>query len=161
MDGITALKKIRESDDKTYILMLTAKAEVDDRVTGLDSGADDYITKPFSLKELLARLCSKERREDDYTPNLLTVGDVTLNVEQQNLASHNSIQLSGPEIQLMNYFFAKIKNYQPKIFLIAFGRTTKMPIQKYSGFMFHIYAKNCGQSVAQLKLKAKKVVVMN
>ena len=59
MDGITALKKIRESDDKTYILMLTAKAEVDDRVTGLDSGADDYITKPFSLKELLARLCSK------------------------------------------------------------------------------------------------------
>ena len=50
MDGITALKKIRESDDKTYILMLTAKAEVDDRVTGLDSGADDYITKPFSLK---------------------------------------------------------------------------------------------------------------
>ncbi len=104
MDGITALKKIRESDDKTYILMLTAKAEVDDRVTGLDSGADDYITKPFSLKELLARLRSKERREDDYTPNLLTVGDVTLNVEQQNLASHNSIQLSGPETQLMNYF---------------------------------------------------------
>ena len=51
MDGITALKKIRESDDKTYILMLTAKAEVDDRVTGLDSGADDYITKPFSLKD--------------------------------------------------------------------------------------------------------------
>lgn len=107
MDGITALKKIRESGDKTYILMLTAKAEVDDRVTGLDSGADDYITKPFSLKELLARLRSKERREDDYTPNLLTVGDVTLNVEQQNLASHNSIQLSGPETQLMNYFFAK------------------------------------------------------
>ena len=58
MDGITALKKIRESDDKTYILMLTAKAEVDDRVTGLDSGADDDITKPFSLKELLASLCS-------------------------------------------------------------------------------------------------------
>lgn len=104
MDGITALKKIRESGDKTYILMLTAKAEVDDRVTGLDSGADDYITKPFSLKELLARLRSKERREDDYTSNLLTVGDVTLNVEQQNLASHNSIQLSGPETQLMNYF---------------------------------------------------------
>lgn len=59
MDGITALKKIRESDDKTYILMLTAKAEVDDRVTGLDSGADDYITKPFSLKELLASCVQK------------------------------------------------------------------------------------------------------
>ena len=104
MDGITALKKIRESGDKTYILMLTAKAEVDDRVTGLDSGADDYLTKPFSLKELLARLRSKERREDDFTPNKLELGDVTLNVSKQELVSHNSIRLSGTEPQLMNYF---------------------------------------------------------
>lgn len=104
MDGITALKKIRESGDKTYILMLTAKAEVDDRVTGLDSGADDYLTKPFSLNELLARLRSKERREDDFTPNKLELGDVTLNVTKQELASHNSIRLSGTETQLMNYF---------------------------------------------------------
>ena len=79
MDGITALKKIRESGDKTYILMLTAKAEIDDRVTGLDSGADDYITQ-------------------------LTVGDVTLNVSKQELISHNSISLSGTETQLMDYF---------------------------------------------------------
>lgn len=104
MDGITALKKIRESGDKTYILMLTAKAEVDDRVTGLDSGVDDYLTKPFSLKELLARLRSKERREDDFTPNKLELGDVTLNVSKQELVSHNSIRLSGTETQLMNYF---------------------------------------------------------
>lgn len=104
MDGITALKKIRESGNKTYILMLTAKAEVDDRVTGLDSGADDYLTKPFSLKELLARLRSKERREDDFTPNELELGDVTLNVSKQELVSHNSIRLSGTETQLMNYF---------------------------------------------------------
>lgn len=104
MDGITALKKIRESGDKTYILMLTAKAEVDDQVTGLDSGADDYLTKPFSLKELLARLRSKERREDDFTPNKLELGDVTLNVSKQELVSHNSIRLSGTETQLMNYF---------------------------------------------------------
>lgn len=70
MDGITALKEIR----KTYILMLTAKSEIDDRVTGLDSGADDYVTKPFSLKELLARLHSKERRQDDFTPNEVSIG---------------------------------------------------------------------------------------
>ncbi len=104
MDGISALKQIRESGDKTYILMLTAKAEIDDRVTGLDSGADDYLTKPFSLKELLARLRSKERREEDFTPNELKVGDVSLNVSGQELASHNSIRLSGQETQLMNYF---------------------------------------------------------
>lgn len=104
MDGITALKKIRARGDKTYILMLTAKAEVDDRVTGLDSGADDYLTKPFSLKELLARLRSKERREDSYTPNELKLGDLTLNVEEQELSSHNSIRLNNKETQLMNYF---------------------------------------------------------
>ena len=110
MDGITALKKIRESGDKTYILMLTAKAEVDDRVTGLDSGADDYLTKPFSLKELLARLRSKERREDDFTPNKLELGDVTLNVSKQELVSHNSIRLSGTETKLMNYFLLTHNN---------------------------------------------------
>lgn len=104
MDGITALKEIRKTGDKTYILMLTAKAEVDDRVTGLDSGADDYLTKPFSLKELLARLRSKERRQDDFTPNELSIGDITLNVSEQELVSHNSIRLSGQETQLMNYF---------------------------------------------------------
>lgn len=103
MDGITALKKIRETGDMTYILMLTAKAEVDDRVTGLDSGADDYLTKPFSLKELLARLRSKERRDDTFTPKELSYGDVTLNVEDQELASKNSIRLNSKETQLMNY----------------------------------------------------------
>ena len=103
MDGITALKKIRESGDKTYILMLTAKAEVEDRVTGLDTGADDYLTKPFSLKELLARLRSKERRDDTFTPKELSFGDVTLNVEDQELESKNSIRLNSKETQLMNY----------------------------------------------------------
>lgn len=66
-DGLTAVKEIRASGDKTYIIMLTAKSEIDDKVRGLDDGADDYLTKPFSLKELLARLRSKERREDSYT----------------------------------------------------------------------------------------------
>lgn len=103
MDGITALKKIRASGDKTYVLMLTAKAEVDDRVTGLDSGADDYLTKPFSLKELLARLRSKERREDEFTPTELEFGDLSLDTEEQELVSHNSIRLNNKETQLMNY----------------------------------------------------------
>lgn len=103
MDGITALKKIRESGNKSYILMLTAKAEIDDRVLGLDTGADDYLTKPFSLKELLARLRSKERRDDSYTPDEVKVGDLCLNVPEQELISENSIRLNSKETQLMNY----------------------------------------------------------
>ena len=59
LDGIEALKQIRANGDKTYVMMLTAKAEIDDRVIGLESGADDYLTKPFSLKELIARLRSR------------------------------------------------------------------------------------------------------
>ena len=70
-DGITALKEIRARGDRTYIMMLTAKAEIDDRVLGLDTGADDYLTKPFSLKELLARLRSIERRNEAYDTDTL------------------------------------------------------------------------------------------
>lgn len=104
MDRITALKEIRKSGDKSYILMLTAKSEIDDRVTGLDSGADDHLTKQFSLKELFTRLRSKERRQDDFTPNEVSIGDVILNVSEQELVSHNSIRLNGQETQLMDYF---------------------------------------------------------
>ncbi|GFP05109.1 hypothetical protein LMG22465_11220 [Lactobacillus helveticus] len=121
MDRITALKEIRKSGDKSYILMLTAKSEIDDRVTGLDSGADDYLTKPFSLKELLARLRSKERRQDDFTPNEVSIGDVTLNVSEQELVSHNSIRLNGQETQLMDYFILNEGHLSPRNAQPAFG----------------------------------------
>ena len=64
--GLEALKEIRATGNRTYIMMLTAMGEEDDKVTGLDAGADDYLTKPFSLKELLARLRSRQRRDDSY-----------------------------------------------------------------------------------------------
>lgn len=103
MDGITALKKIRESGDKTYVIMLTAKSEIDDKVTGLESGADDYLTKPFSLKELIARLRSLERRNEDYSVTELEYKDLTLNTSEQELVAHNSIRLANKEVELMQY----------------------------------------------------------
>ena len=103
MDGIEALKEIRAMGDKTYVIMLTAKAEVDDKVTGLESGADDYLTKPFSLKELIARLKSRERRDSDYSVGELEYGDITLNTDEQELVSHNSIRLANKETELLNY----------------------------------------------------------
>ena len=103
MDGITALKKIRESGDKNYVIMLTAKSEIDDKVTGLESGADDYLTKPFSLKELIARLRSLERRNEDYSVTELEYKDLTLNTPEQELVAHNSIRLANKEVELMQY----------------------------------------------------------
>ena len=103
-DGLEALKEIRAAGNRTHIIMLTAMAEIDDRVTGLDLGADDYLTKPFSLKELLARLRSMERRADStFTPNVLAYGSVKLNVSEQEIVAKNSIRLSGKETKLMEY----------------------------------------------------------
>lgn len=101
-DGITALKEIRESGNQTYVIMLTAMAEVDDRVNGLDSGADDYITKPFSLKELLAHLRSLERRTTT-SKQALHFDDLTLDSEEQVMESSNSISLTREETQMLAY----------------------------------------------------------
>ena len=103
--GIEALREIRATGNTTHVIMLTAMAEIDDRVTGLDAGADDYLTKPISLKELLARLRSLERRvSDSFTPSQLSLGTLSLNVEEQELAAGNTIRLAGKETKLMSYF---------------------------------------------------------
>ena len=103
-DGITALKEIRDAGDVTPVIMLTAKSEVDDRITGLDSGADDYLTKPFAIGELLARVRSLTRRNKDFTPTTLSAGSTSLDTEEQELSAHNSIRLSGKETKLMKLF---------------------------------------------------------
>ncbi len=100
-DGITALREIREAGCMTPVLLLTAKAELDDRVNGLDAGADDYLTKPFAIRELLARLRSITRRQTAFTPARLTIGSVVLDVEQQELSCVNAIRLSRKETRLM------------------------------------------------------------
>ena len=102
--GLEALKEIRATGNRTYIMMLTAMGEEDDKVTGLDAGADDYLTKPFSLKELLARLRSRQRRDDSYQVDVLEFGDLTLNGNDQSLESHNSISLTNRENCLLQYF---------------------------------------------------------
>lgn len=104
MDGITALKELRARGDVTPVIMLTAKSEVDDRIVGLDAGADDYLTKPFAIGELMARIRSLTRRRESFTPTKLSDGDTTLDTEEQELSCHNSIRLSGKETRLMQLF---------------------------------------------------------
>ncbi|PNM01035.1 DNA-binding response regulator [Streptococcus mutans] len=102
--GLEALREIRASRDHTHAIMLTAMSEIEDKVTGLEAGADDYLTKPISLKELLARLASLERRLDRFTDKILTFGSVKLDLAQQEMVSGNSIRLAGKESKLMAFF---------------------------------------------------------
>ena len=107
MDGITVLKKVRASGNQIPILMLTAKAEIDDRVLGLDSGADDYLTKPFSMKELLARLRAMTRRQTTAADTTLSYGNITLDRGTYMLSSKTeSLRLASKEFQMLEMLLA-------------------------------------------------------
>lgn len=102
IDGVTLLKKLRSSGITTPALFLTAKTEVYQRIEGLDAGADDYLPKPFSTGELLARVRAMLRRKDNFTPDLLTFGELSLNRSTYELIYENKVQsLSGKEFQIM------------------------------------------------------------
>ena len=103
MDGITVLKTLRAEGNTTPILMLTAKSQLGDKVSGLDAGADDYLSKPVQMEELLARLRSLTRRSTEYRPKELRVGNLILDVEDQELRADSSIRLSKKEARLMEY----------------------------------------------------------
>lgn len=104
MDGITICKKLREGKNHTPILMLTAKGQIQDKVEGLDSGADDYLTKPFSFEELLARIHALNRRPKQMIALTLQVADLVLNTREYTVARNKtSIQLSSKEFSLLEY----------------------------------------------------------
>ncbi len=102
MNGIEVLKKLREEGVSTPVLILTARSETDDKILGLDSGADDYLTKPFSMGELLARLRAMTRRKTEFAPNLLSFGKVSLSRETFDLTGpEGTLRLSSKEFQLL------------------------------------------------------------
>ncbi len=100
-DGLSVLRDLREKNVVTPVLLLTAKTEIDDRVAGLDAGADDYLTKPFAMKELLARVRAMTRRRTDYAAKSLQYGDFSLNNENFELSCENAVRLSVKEFELL------------------------------------------------------------
>lgn len=101
IDGITVLKNIRQQKNDVPVLILTAKSEIDDKVLGLDSGADDYLSKPFAAKELLARLRSITRRKTDAVSAVLSFGNISLNCATFELSSdQGNIHLQNKEFQM-------------------------------------------------------------
>ena len=107
MDGISVLKKVREQGNKVPIMMLTAKSDIDDRVLGLDSGADDYLSKPFAMKELLARIRVMTRRNTQTTEAKLEIGNLSLDRNAYELTvGEKSVRLNNKEYQMMEMLMA-------------------------------------------------------
>ena len=102
LSGLEVLRTLRSEGCRTPVLLLTAKAEVEDRIQGLDLGADDYLPKPFAMGELLARVRAMLRRREEFTPNLLTCGDLRLNQQTAELSCGSaSLVLPKLEYKLM------------------------------------------------------------
>ncbi len=107
INGIDVVKQIREKGVTVPVLMLTAKSDIEDKIIGLDAGADDYMTKPFAMNELLARLRAVTRRRSDYAPAELKFGDLTLDRASFELSTPNSsVRLGNKEFQMMEYMMS-------------------------------------------------------
>jgi len=112
IDGITVLKTIRENNNMVPVIMLTAKSEISDRVLGLDSGADDYLTKPFSTDELLARIRVITRRKEQDKNTILTFCDLSLDYKTFYLSTKTSkVLLTSKEFQIMDLFFKNTDHF--------------------------------------------------
>ena len=105
MNGIEVLTKMRNNGIKTPVLMLTAKAEIEDRVAGLEAGADDYLPKPFATNELIARVKALGRRSENYTDSVKKAGNLELDGNRYEMrVKEKSVSLTNKEYQLMELF---------------------------------------------------------
>ena len=105
MSGLEVLSNMRQNGMKTPVLMLTAKAELEDRVAGLDAGADDYLPKPFATSELIARVRALGRRSENYSDSLQKVGNLELDGNRSEMrVGDESVSLTNKEYQLLELF---------------------------------------------------------
>ena len=106
IDGYEFIKQLRVKGNSTPVIMLTAKDSLDDKILGLDSGADDYIVKPFEFDELLARIRVLMRRNYGFATNIIQVDDVVLDISKKQVTrSGESIVLTGKEYEVLEYLF--------------------------------------------------------
>lgn len=121
MDGLTILKKMRQSGNMTPVILLTALGELDDKVKGLDSGADDYLVKPIAFEELMARIRCMERRPREWKQsNMLSYGDITYHPDSNILkCASSSVTLSKREGSLMELFLHNKNQTLPRTTILA------------------------------------------
>ena len=119
MDGVAAMKQIRRSGNTVPAIFLKAKSEVSDRIEGLDAGADDYLTKPFAMEELSARIRALYRRKRDYRVKSFSFANLELDAETSELRAHNTIALSLKEVRLLSCLLSNTGRCMPAAELLS------------------------------------------
>lgn len=122
MSGLEVLTELRRSGVKTPILLLSAKGEVQDKIDGLNMGADDYLTKPFEMGELIARIRAMLRRREEFTPDILTFGNVSLNLQNHTM----SVGTSGLMLPKLEYQMMELLMVNKGIYLSSEDILTKI-----------------------------------
>ncbi len=147
MDGLSVLMNIRQRNILTPVMLLTAKADIDDRVAGLDAGADDYLPKPFAMKELLARVRAMIRRGGDYSTDTLTYAGLTLNGDDLSLTAGNTVRLSLKEYELMRELMLNAGKSLSTEYLIERVWSSEKDIGEDALWLYVSYLKNKLKSV--------------
>lgn len=156
MDGLSICKKIRQENNHTPILMLTAKSQLEDKIIGLNSGADDYLTKPFAFEELLARIRALSRRPQKANGKILTVGDLSLDTVTYEVKRNNkNIQLSSKEYSLLECLLRHSNQILNKDQLIQYVWSYESDILPNT---VEVYIRNLRQKI-DIPFKGKKPLI--
>ncbi len=160
MNGLDVLTNLRNHGIRTPVLILSAKGQLEDRLLGLDTGADDYITKPFETAELLARIRAILRRQSDYAPNILQFGKLILNRSTYELSFEDKVTtLGNKEFQLMEIFMSKPRTVVSTVYMMEQVWAWDSDLEMNVVWVYISHLRKKLQSIgANVELRAKRGV---
>ncbi len=158
MNGFEILKVLRDENIDSKIIMLTAKNTIDDKLIGFNNGADDYLTKPFHMEELLARVNVQLRKNNGVVTDIITLDDITLNIKSMELSNkdqNNKVKIIGKEFQLLELFMNHPNQVMEKeqLFVKIWGYDTECDINTLEAYISFI-RKKLKLVKSKIKLKA-------